>query len=411
MRGILYDKEKHLEKCISIWMDAGWLMNGQEKLANLWFDSADALVGKHVNDVVALGLAHSGTFHHAAHSQNISFCAISAITVAFQGRKLGFAGTLTAELLARGAERGEAFAGLGMFEQGFYDRLGFANFPYTRIAEFRPSELMLSGSFSSDPVRLGKENWQDIHQNRINRLRYHGSVNLPPVITRADMEINKKTFAIGFRNKNGEMTHHYVVRSVKGEHGPMRVIWMAFQTPDQFKDILLSIKSFGDQIDIVSLQEPPGIQFQSLLRKPISSSRQSTGSVERKVGTRTGCWSQGRILDVEKCVNGMKCTGEECSFNLILTDPVEKYLDSSFEWRGCGGEYTIRFSNRSNAELGITEGLPVMQCSVNTFSKLWTGTAKASMLPYTDKITAPSSLLEKLDKTLNLPEPSFDWDL
>jgi len=411
MRGILYDKEKHLEKCISIWMDVGWLMNGQEKLANLWFDSADALVGEHFNDVVALGLAHSGTFRHAAHSQDIPFCAISAVTVALHGRKLGFAGTLTAELLARGAERGEAFAGLGMFEQGFYDRLGFANYPYTRIAEFRPSELMLSGFFSSDPVRLGKQNWQDIHQSRINRLRYHGSVNLPPVITQADMEINKNTFAIGFRNKIGEMTHHYVVRSVKGEHGPMSVIWMAFQTPDQFKDILLSIKSFGDQIDIVSLQEPPGIQFQSLLRKPISTNRQSTGSAGHKVGIRTGSWSQGRILDLRKCIEGMNCVGKECSFNLILTDPVEKYLDSSFEWKGCGGEYTIRFSSESNAELGITEGLPVMKCSVNTFSKLWTGTAKPSMLPYTDKITAPSSLLEKLDKTLNLPEPSFDWDL
>ncbi len=368
-------------------------------------------MGEHFNDVVALGLAHSGTFRHAAHSQDIPFCAISAVTVALHGRKLGFAGTLTAELLARGAERGEAFAGLGMFEQGFYDRLGFANYPYTRIAEFRPSELMLSGFFSSDPVRLGKESWQDIHQSRINRLRYHGSVNLPPVITRADMEINKKTFAIGFRNKNGEMTHHYVVRSVKGEHGPMSVIWMAFQTPGQFKDILLSIKSFGDQIDIVSLQEPPGIQFQSLLRKPISTNRQSTGSAGHKVGIRTGSWSQGRILDLRKCIDGMNCVGKECSFNLILTDPVEKYLDSSFEWKGCGGEYTIRFSSESNAELGITEGLPVMKCSVNTFSKLWTGTAKPSMLPYTDKITAPSSLLEELDKTLNLPEPSFDWDL
>lgn len=411
MRGILYNKEKHLEKCISIWMDVGWLMQGQEELANLWFDSADALVGEHDNEAVALGLAHSGTFCHTAHSQDLSFCAISAVTVAFHGRKLGFAGTLTAELLAWGAERGEVFAGLGMFEQGFYDRLGFANFPYTRIAEFRPSELILSGSFSSDPVRLSKQNWQEIHQSRINRLRFHGSVNLAPVITRADMEINKKTFAIGFRNTNGEMTHHYVVRSVRGEHGPMSIIWMAFQTQLQFKDILLSIKSFGDQIDIVSLQEPSGIQFQSLLRKPISTNRQSANSAGHKAGIRTGSWSQGRILDVEKCINGMNCVGKECNFNLILTDPIEKYLDSSLEWRGCGGEYTIRFSSQSNVKRGITEGLPVMKCSVNTFSKLWTGTVKASMLPYTDQITAPSSLLEKLDKTLSLPEPFFDWNL
>lgn len=386
-------------------------MNGQEKLANLWFDSADALVGEHINDVVALALAHSGTFHHAAHSQDISFCVISAVTVALHGRKLGFAGRLTAELLARGAERGEAFAGLGMFEQGFYDRLGFANYPYSRIVKFRPSKLKLSGSFSSDPIRLGKENWQDIHQSRINRFRNHGSVNLPAVITQADMEINKKTFAIGFKNENGELTHHYVVRSVNGEHGPMNIIWMAFQTPDQFKDILLSIKSYGDQIDIVSLPEPYGIQFQSLLRKPISTNRQSADSTGRKAEIRTGSWSQGRILDVEKCINGMNCIGEECNFNLILTDPIEKYLNSSFKWRGCGGEYTVKFSSQSKAQYGTTAGLPVMKCSVNTFSKLWTGTTKPSMLPFTEDIVAPSSLLEELDKTLILPEPSFDWDL
>ena len=161
----------------------------------------------------------------------------------------------------------------------------------------------------------------------------------------------------------------------------------------------------------MSLQEPPGIQFQSLLRKPISTNRQSTNSTGHKVGIRTGSWSQGRILDVEKCINGMNCAGAKCDFNLILSDPVEKYLDSSFEWRGCGGEYTIGFSNSSNAKRGVTEGLPVMECSVNTFSKLWTGTAKASMLPYTDKIKAPSSLLGNLDRALSLPEPSFDWDL
>ncbi|MCK5785590.1 MAG: GNAT family N-acetyltransferase [Candidatus Sabulitectum sp.] len=410
MRGIPYNKEKHLAKCLSIWTDVGWLEKGEEKLVERLFDSSDALVGEHDGEAVALSFAHSGTLRHASHHQDLPFCAISAVTVAYHVRKLGFAGTLTAELLARGAERGEAFAGLGMFEQGFYDRLGFANFPYTRISEFRPSDLKLSGSFSSEPVRLSKKNWADIHRCRISRLRWHGSINLPAAITRADMEVNKRTFAIGFRDTDGELTHHYVVRSVKGEHGPMSIAWMAFRTPKQFQDILLSIKSFGDQIDLVRMQEPTGIQFQSLQQRPISSGRRSSDSPHSKVGIRTGCWSQGRILDVEACINGMECTGAQYNFNLILTDPIGEYLDPSFKWRGCGGEYTIELSESSNTQKGLTANLPVMKCSVNTFSKLWTGTAKPSMLPYTDNIEAPSSLLEELDKTLVLPEPSFDWD-
>lgn len=411
MRGILYDKEKHLEKCISIWMDVGWLDKGQKSLAEYFFNSADALVGEHNSDPVALAISHTGTMVHNSKSKELPFCAITGVTVAFHGRKLGFAGTLTAELLARGAERGEVFAGLGMFEQGFYDKVGFGNFPYMKVVYFRPSEIAVSGKFSTEPVRLSNTDWEEIHKNRISRLRCHGSVNLPDILTRAEMETNKKSFTIGFRNKEGELSHHYVIASVKGEHGPMRIAWMVYNTAEQFRDILLSVKSYGDQIDIVSLQEPAGIQFQSLLRKPISTNRQSTNSVGDKVGIRTGSWFQGRILDVEKCINGMNCAGEECNFNLILTDPVEKYLDSSFEWRGCGGEYTIGFSKSSKAEKGLTPALPVMKCSVNTFSKLWTGTAKASMLPYTDKIKAPSSLLDNLDRALSLPEPSFDWDL
>ncbi|MCP4646496.1 MAG: hypothetical protein GY852_02020 [bacterium] len=411
MRGVLYDKELHLKKCISIWMDAGWLDKGQEKLAENWFNSADALVGEHNNETVALALSHRGSYYHKLHHEELPFCAVTGITVAFHGRKLGFAGSLTAELLARGAERGEIVAGLGMFEQGFYNKVGFGNYPYMKLVYFRPADLVVSGSFSSIPKRFSNMDWEKIHKNRAERLRCHGSVNLPPIITHAEMEINKNSFTIGFVNKQNDLTHHYVVASVKGEHGPMRIAWTSFRTAEQFRDILLSIKSFGDQIDLVSMQEPSGIQFQSLLKKPISIQRQSAASTGMKAGIRAGSWTQCRILDLEKSVNGMKCMGDSCDFNLILKDPVGKYLDSSFKWKGCSGNYTVQFSDSSKAAVGLSDGLPLMKCSVETFSKLWAGTAKPTMLAYTDAIEAPVSLLTKLDSALRLPEPNFDWDL
>lgn len=410
MRGILYNKEMHFENCITIWKDAGWLEKGQEKLADRWFNSADALVGENNGEAVALALSYSGTFNHISHSNELPFCAVTGITVAFHGRKMGFAGTLTAELLARAAERGEIVAGLGMFEQGFYDKAGFGNYPYMRVVYFRPSELLVSGSPSTLPGRLSNSDWEIIHKNRSERLRCHGSVNLPAIITRGEMELNKKSFTMGFFDESGNLTHHYVVASVKGENGPMKIAWTVFNTPEQFRDILLSIKSFGDQIDLVGIHEPSGIQFQSLLAKPMSSNRQSSGSINAMVGIRTACWTQCRILDLVKCVNGMAFPGKPCSFNLILTDPVEEYLDSSFFWRGCGGEYTVRFSDSSSAERGSTEGLPVMKCSVNTFTRLWNGTSSALKLPYTERIEAPTELLRELDDTLKLPEPSYDWD-
>ncbi len=410
MRGILYNKELHFENCVTIWKDAGWLEKGQEKVVEHLFNSGDALVGENNGEAVALAVSHTGTFNHISHSEKLPFCAVTAITVAFHGRKKGFAGTLTAELLARGADRGEVVAGLGMFEQGFYDKVGFGNYPYMRVVYFRPSEILISGSPLKLPRRLSNSDWEIIHKNRCERLRCHGSVNLPPLFTRTEMELNKKSFTMGFFSEEGSLTHHYVVSSVKGEHGPMRIAWAVFNTPEQFKDILLSIKSFGDQIDLVSIHEPSGIQIQSLLAKPMSSNRQSSDSSGSKVGIRTASWTQCRILDLVKCTNGMTVPGKPCSFNLILTDPVENYLDSSFNWRGCAGEYTVRFSDSSTAERGCTEGLPVMKCSVNTFTRLWNGTSSASMLPYTDEIEAPTDLLRELDDTLRLPEPSYDWD-
>ena len=410
MRGIPYSKEEHFDNCITIWKDAGWLEKGQEKLAENWFNSADALVGENNGEAVALALSHIGTFNHISHLNELPFCAVTGITVAFHGRKLGFAGTLTAELLARAAGRGEVVAGLGMFEQGFYDKVGFGNYPYMKVVYFRPSELLITGSPQRLPRRLSNSDWEMIHKNRSERPRCHGSVNLPPLLTRAEMELNKKSFTMGFFSETGSLTHHYVVSSVKGEHGPMRIAWAVFNTPEQFKDILLSIKSFGDQIDLISIHEPPGIQFQSLLSKPMSSNRQCSDSTGSKAGIRTACWTQCRILNLIECTNGMVFHGKPCSFNLIMTDPVDRYLDSSFNWRGCGGEYTVRFSNSSSAERGCTEGLPVMRCSVNTFTRLWNGSSSASMLPYTDEIEAPAELLRELDDTLRLPEPSYDWD-
>lgn len=145
MRGIIYNREKHLQDCLVTWKDAGWLEKGREEAASEFFEAGDALVGEQDGKAVALALSCPGTMKHQLIRKELGFCTISGVTTAFQGRKSGFAAALTAELTARAAERGQAVAGLGMFEQGFYDRLGFGNMPYWNSISLSPSEIKLTG--------------------------------------------------------------------------------------------------------------------------------------------------------------------------------------------------------------------------------------------------------------------------
>lgn len=411
MTGVRYDPDKHFEDCLLTWKDAGWFEKGQEKAAGEFIDSGSALVGIHQGRAVALATSGRGTFKHFLFNDELQFCSINSVNVAFHGRKKGFAALLTAELLAQAAENGVACAGLGMFEQGFYDRLGFANMPYWKSVYLRPSEISLQGRTVSDPVRLNGDDWEEVHNSRTKRLRGHGSINLEPSSTRAAFDFSPGCFVLGFRNEREELTHHVFFEKIRNEHGPVFTGWLCFRNSEQFRDLLLLIKNMGDQIDLIRISEPGGIQIQSLLNRPLASGRRTLNSGAKRVETRALSWTQCRILNLDKCIQGLVCPGGKCSFNLRLTDPVNSFLDKSFSWRGTGGDYAVKLSDSSDMAKGFIKGLPLLECSVNAFTKLWNGTTRATMLPYTEKISAPAELLEKIDESLFMPEPAYDWEL
>ncbi len=408
---VRYDPAKHLEDCLTTWRDSGWLEKGMEKAAGEFISSGSALVSLEGGRAVALATSGRGGFHHCLHGSELDFCSINTVNVALHGRRMGHGGTLTASLLAEAAERGDACAGLGMFEQGFYNRLGFSNMPYWRILQVRPSDIAVPGELSSRPVRLTGEDWREIHDNRRKRYRFHGSLNLTPAYTKVAMETSPGGFALGFRNRDGKLTHHLFIEKMEGENGPVSVGWLNFRRPAEFTDLMLVLASMGDQIDLVRFSEPPGIQVQPLLKKPLASRRRTLGAPGGRVEVRTLSWTQCRILSVESSLNGMKCRGKPVSFNLRLHDPVGKHLLGSPGWRGCGGDYTVHLSVETEASQGFTHGLPVLECSVNSFTRLWNGSAMPSLLPFTDRVDASPGLLEMLDEALPMPEPSFDWEI
>ena len=74
------------------------------------------------------------------------------------------------------------------------------------------------------------------------------------------------------------------------------------------------------------------------------------------------------------------------------------------------GEYTVTAGPASMAEPGHDTGLPVLEASVNAFTRLWLGIRPATGLAFTDDLKGPPDLLQALDVAFRLPAPQTDWD-
>ncbi|MHC4429658.1 MAG: hypothetical protein ACYS0D_13795, partial [Planctomycetota bacterium] len=118
---------------------------------------------------------------------------------------------------------------------------------------------------------------------------------------------------------------------------------------------------------------------------------------------------QMRICDVPGCLSRTRVRGDEFRFNLRLSDPIERFLDAGAPWRGVAGDYVVTLGPTSGAESGGDSSLPVLETTVNAFTRLWLGVCPASGLAITDQFCAPASLVEQLDEVLCLPSPKPDW--
>jgi len=184
---------------------------------------------------------------------------------------------------------------------------------------------------------------------------------------------------------------------------------MIYRNWDQFLELMALLKSLGDQVHLVKMAEPPGIQLQDLVRKPFKT--QLTRRDSRfEVGIRATAYWQVRICDLAACLKATHLSGPAVRFNLSLDDPITERLADRVGWHGISGEYTVTLGEESCAVAGTTPGLPRLSATVNAFSRLWLGVQPASGLAVTDDLEAPVDLLAKLDQLLKLPVPQMDWD-
>ena len=403
-----YDPEKDKDAAHRIWRETGWIESDESETAmDLFLSGARALVADIDGEPECLVASQRGDMRYL--DQEVRLGIVSAVTTSRIARKQGYAGRLTAQLIARQVDEGAAVSALGMFEQGFYNRLGFGTGSYEHIVRFDPATLRVPG-MKRPPKRLSADNVEAMYAARLNRYRTHGGCNVYPVESfRGELTWSKANFGLGYYEDDGQTLSHYLWAGSKGENGPYRIDTLVYNTPEQFLELMAVIKSLGDQVHAVRMHEPAHIQLQDLIVAPFRQYHISEKS-DYSADNQAYAYWQMRICDLAACLAVTHLCGEPVRFNLSLRDPIDAYLDAAEPWRGVGGDYIVTLGPDSAAQPGSDPNLPTMHASVNAFTRMWLGVRPATGLAITDDLEGPAELLADLDKVLCLPVPHTDWD-
>lgn len=404
-----YDPERDRDAAVRMWREVGWLPNDQPEGLDVLVSAGKGYVADIEDSPECFVIMTPGTIRHL--QNDLSLTAVVSVTTSRIARKQRFASRLTAHALANAAVEGNLVSTLGMFEQGYYNRLGFGSGPYMNDICFDPADLLVNVS-PRVPRRITTDDVEAVHASRLSRLRGHGAVNmLSPLMTRVETGGDKNAFGLGYYDgPTGELTHSLWINPEGGEHGPYHIKFATWQTGEQFLELMALLKSIGDQVHLVHMIEPQGIQMQDFIRQPIKKRNITKGS-EYEVTIKAGAWLQLRILDLPGCMARTHLPCADLRFNLRLADPIEHHLDADAPWHGISGDYVVTLGKNSSAVPGTDALIPTLCASVNAFSRLWMGVRPTSGLAITDDITGPPELIQALDKAFLLPTPHMGWDI
>jgi hypothetical protein len=404
-----YDPARDREAAKRIWHECGWIGRDKDESLSLSIQAGRALVAEMDGEAECLVLSAPGAVRYL--DEDLPFACVTGVTTSHIARKRGFPRRLVAAALAADvAEHGALVAGLGMFEQGFYNQLGFGSGAYEHWLSFDPSCLRVDVA-ARVPRRIASSDWAIAHAARLARSRGHGGCNLTPAeMTRVDMLDDDKGFGLGYNGgPNGELSHYlwFSARSMEG--GPYTVKWCVFHSRDEFLELMALVKSLGDQVRLVEMREPAGIQLQDLLEKPLKH-RSVSRNARYESSARSEAYWQMRVCDLPGCLARTHLRCEEVRLNLTLADPIERYLPTGAAWGGAGGDYVVSLASACGAEKGSDLSLPTLTATVASFTRLWLGVRPATGLAITDDLSGPQGLLDRLDWAFRLPEPKPDWD-
>ena len=412
-----FDPETDQESATQLWHDVGWI-NGHDAQARRGME-AYATSGRGY-----VALVHDNpacfVFESRGHLQylgeELTLSAITGVATDRTGRKQGLASRLTEVALVEAASAGVALAGLSTFEQGFYDKLGFGTGAYEHLFRFDPARLTVNDKVRP-PHHLGLDQIEALHASRCARKRFHGNVTLTHSgQTTSTMFRSDSGFGLGYFDEGGETPSHCLWCSAHAPGtGPYSIQFMAWKTTAQFLELMGLIKQWGDQVRLVVMIEPAGIQLQDFMDRPTQHFNSTAGG-KMASGCHARANFQYRILDLAACIAATRLTGSPLAFNLVLSDPMstrienDEVLSALSSWRGLGGSYRIQLGKTSQLLPDTDPVLPTLTASVGAFTRLWMGVCPATGLAVSDDLRAPESLLEGLDATLALPSPVTNWD-
>ena len=156
-----YDHERDLAAAQRIWEDCRWVTDDDGKAAMAHFlEAADAWVARVGGEAECLVGTVPGHVRYQA--TDLPLAVVAAVTTSLVGRKQQLAGRVTAAALRAAADGGATVSMLGMFEQGFYDRLGFGTGSYEHVLTLDPASLQVALP-ARRPVRLTVDDWQEVH--------------------------------------------------------------------------------------------------------------------------------------------------------------------------------------------------------------------------------------------------------
>ena len=403
-----YDHARDWTAVERIYREVGWIEDESDaKIAEQEAQHRPGVVFPIDGEAECAVFTAPGAMRHL--ETDLDMTVVASVTTSRIARRLGAAKALTAHVLAQAAEQGSEVAALSMFDQGFYDRIGFGTGAYAARVHFDPATLVVEAPFRP-PKRLGAKHWREVYGAMFSRQRGHGSCVLhTPEITRAHLSgTNYKDFCLGFFDGPDGALSHFIWGEVEGEHGPYNIWCYAYRNAEQLFELLALIKSLGDQVSSFSMEEPPEIQFQDLLRQPFRQREVTRGS-KHASDHHTVAYGQARMLDVPRCLAKTHIDAADLRFNLRLTDPIASSLDGKHQWQGVAGDYVVTLGEESAATPGRAVGLPDLHASVGAFTRVWLGVRNASSLALTDDIQGDPALLAELDRSLRLPRPHVGW--
>ena len=403
-----YDVNRDLSAVKRIWKECGWV-DSEEQAAAIegFFSVGEAIIATIDDEAECCVHGTPGTIQYQ--QEVLGLGAVTAVTTSHIARKQGFARKLTALLLARQAEAGTDVSALGMFDQGFYDKIGFGTGCYENWITFDPATLQVNYPFRP-PKRLTVDDYVAIHGAMMSRKKEHGNVCLVPAeLVKAELKWTEKPFGLGYYDGPGNTLSHFIWGEAKEEYGPYIITFRAYQTKDQLLELLALIKSLGDQVTQISTLEFGEIQLQDLLKQPLRTRRATLKGKFEQVTRATAYW-QMRMLNLDSCLAKTHLNTPGVRFNLQLNDPVSDHLEDGNNWQGISGDYIIELGSESSATKGQNKSLPTLKASVNAFSRMWFGIRPASSLAITDQLQGDETLLRSLDNSLRLPKPHLGWD-